>query len=148
MGSGKTDMKKVSSKYRYWEKLKSGFFCSPNFIFYDSRLSREEKLLYCVLRMHSFKERKVFLSEKSLADWLDCSVRSIKRWKKNLKKTGWINWERKKKYCIFEVKIPRQCRLSKNYEEKVVSRESKQGFSDIRKYITPKIETFTSFPSS
>ena len=96
-------------------KIKGRWTAIPNKMLKDKRLSRDARMLGCIMFMHAGNSERAFPSQEDLADELShiteiaeidptteeeriitkelrISVRSVQRWLAELRKTGWLLW--------------------------------------------------------
>ena len=72
--------------------IKGAWTAIPNKLLKDDRLSRDARLLGCMLYMHAGNRGVAFPSQDVLAEELQTSVRSVQRWLTELRNAGWIAW--------------------------------------------------------
>jgi hypothetical protein len=106
--SGKTACGRTSKRDTIKIKIKGSWTAIPNKLLKDRRLSRDARLLACLIFMHAANAGRAFPSQEELAEELGQSVeqedgtiqertvtvRSIQRWLKELKQAGWIEWRK------------------------------------------------------
>lgn len=96
-------------------KIKGRWTAIPNKLLKDKRLSRDARMLGCIMFMHAGNSERAFPSQEELADELShvveitetdsatgeeritgeerrISVRSVQRWLAELRKAGWLLW--------------------------------------------------------
>ena len=109
-------------------RIKSPWTAVPNVLLQDQRISRDARLLGCLMFLHAGNKEKAFPSQEMLAaemshgvievtkdeatgknrevETLRCvSIRSVQRWLTELKKAGWLDWRqttRNNQYTVLE----------------------------------------------
>jgi|GEM_PF-5803539 len=100
-------------------KIKGRWTAIPNKLLKDRRLSRDARLLGCLIFMHAGNAGRAFPSQEELAEELgqtitqddgttqerNVTVRSIQRWLKELKAVGWVEWRKtllNNEYTLFD----------------------------------------------
>jgi AraC-like DNA-binding protein len=87
------------------ETLRRGFTQIPNIIILDPALDCQEKAILMVLYFHAFGKGYCKLSDKLIAQEAGCSIASVKRKRKSLKKKGYIDWERTGRFNTYFLKV-------------------------------------------
>ena len=109
-------------------RIKSPWTAVPNVLLQDQRISRDARLLGCLMFLHAGNKEKAFPSQEMLAaemsHWVievikddvtgekrevetlrEITIRSIQRWLTELKKAGWLDWRqttRNNQYTLLE----------------------------------------------
>jgi biotin operon repressor len=74
-------------------KIKGSWTAIPNKLLKDHRLSRDARLLGCLIFMHAANSGRAFPSQEKMAEELGCTRRSIIRWLEELQLIGWVEWQ-------------------------------------------------------
>ena len=109
-------------------RIKSPWTAVPNVLLQDQRISRDARLLGCLMFLHAGNKEKAFPSQEMLAaemsHWVievikddvtgekrevetlrEITIRSVQRWLTELKKAGWLDWRqttRNNQYTLLE----------------------------------------------
>lgn len=77
------------------EALKHGFTQLPNYVLKDKNLSFGARLAYAVLLSYAWQEGSCFPGQDRMAQDLGISRRMVSSYLKELKKAGYIGWQRR-----------------------------------------------------
>lgn len=87
-------------------KIKGAWTAIPNKLLLDQRLSREARLLGCLIFMHAGNSGRAFPSQEKMAEELGCVRRSIIRWLEELQHAGWVEWRQTMRNNEYTLKDP------------------------------------------
>jgi AraC-like DNA-binding protein len=87
------------------ETLRRGFTQIPNIIILDPALDCQEKAILMVLYFHAMHKDHCFPSDKLIAQGAGCSIATVKRKRKSLKKKGYLDWERTGRFNTYFLKV-------------------------------------------
>jgi hypothetical protein len=87
------------------ETLRWGFTQIPNIIILDPALDCQEKAILMVLYFHAMQKDHCFPRDKLIAQEAGCSIASVKRKRKSLKKKGYIDWEKTGRFNTYSLKV-------------------------------------------
>ena len=95
-------------------KIKGAWTAIPNKLMLDQRLSRDARLLGCLLFMHAANTGKAFPSQEKMAEELGCVRRSIIRWLEELQAAGWVEWRQTMRNNEYTITSPEEADSSLN----------------------------------
>jgi len=77
------------------EALKHGFTQLPNYVLKAKKLSFGARLAYAVLLSYAWQEDSCFPGQLRMAEDLDTTPRMLRNYLNELKKYGFIDWQRR-----------------------------------------------------
>ena len=119
MGTNDTTSTRGRKRDRVKVNIRGGWTAIPNKLLKDKRVSRDARLLGCIIFMCAANSGRAFPSQEELAQMMShqtesddgtitertVTVRSIQRWLSELRKSGWVDWRqtlRNNEYNLFD----------------------------------------------
>lgn len=104
-------------------RIKGSWTACPNRLLLDTYLSRDARLLGCLLFLHAGNGEKTFPRQEQLAAELTTTTRSIQRWLSDLRDAGWIEWRQTQKnneYTLLDPSEPKTVSIGSSKDEEQV----------------------------
>lgn len=92
-------------------RIKGSWTACPNRLLLDTCLSRDARLLGCLLFLHAGNGEKTFPRQEQLATEMTTTTRSIQRWLSDLRDAGWIEWRQTQKNNEYTLLDPGESKI-------------------------------------